>query len=965
MKLDRDDPRLTAYIMGELDAAEAKAVEEAVNSDEELRRFVDELRGVAMMSQEALTEADGPALTNVQRDAIMAQAASEPAPRSSWVRRVSMVLLPVAACALFVASVVYLYGSAPVPAGEEQLLGTADNEFSAGMAGDGIPAEVRDQMEVLVSLEGEDGEAKKTEAGAIVDALSVAKPEAKPDAVVAGKLEEESDEFSEFDLGESDDFDAFDYSAGGGSASGAGGGGAGAYRVAGAKDLEDAEDKGDAEKSEVRVAAEAALKEESAPAKRAEERPASGLRLSEEMREGDILKKPQQIAMNGPEVPVGELLDDGADAFIAGRPQPEPKPTRAEAPVEERIRLGGNLRYAPAGGRKDVRGTDDVEVYQAYIEAPKMEQGDKLARIAGHVEGVAEIDNVAQAGVIEQRTRLNFRAGVTNESLQFGINGDGAKEEIPFYTKPDGKLGVMYRVADADASKQRRMHLGTGLRFGAEYSTHARPQVWGWAEAGTESYAMVAESPFLRVLDQPLSTFSIDVDTASYTNIRRFLNDGSWPPPGAVRIEEMVNYFSYDYPKPSREHPFSVNVDVGPCPWTPEHRLARIGLKGREVALEEHEGVNLVFLLDVSGSMDKHNKLPLLKEAMTLLAKRLGERDRVAIVTYRDTAKTVLESTPCDKRKKVLRAIDGLEAKGSTNGGAGIELAYGMAGESFITGGINRVILATDGDFNVGTTEDDALVRLITQRAQGKVFLTVLGFGTDNIKDDKLEALADKGNGSYHYIDSFKEARRVLVRQMAGTLATIAKDVKIQVEFNPAKVGAYRLIGYENRALAARDFNDDRKDAGEIGSGHTVTALYELMPPGDGIHEPGVDPLKYQRPVEPPVEIADSPELMTVKLRYKAPEGDESKLIQVAVAAPEAFEEGAAFESKESRFAAAVAAFGMALRGSPHAQDMQLADIIELAESGKGRDNDGEREEFVDLVVTAKTLLNVKRTTDN
>lgn len=471
----------------------------------------------------------------------------------------------------------------------------------------------------------------------------------------------------------------------------------------------------------------------------------------------------------------------------------------------------------------------------------------------------------------------------------------------------------------------------------------------------TESYDRLDENPFLGVARNPLSTFSIDVDTASYSNVRRFLNEGRLPPKDAVRIEELVNYFEYDYPQPEGDDPFAVKVDVAAAPWAPSHRLARIGLKGREVPVAERPASNIVFLVDVSGSMQPPNKLPLLKRAMSLLVDNLTDRDRVAIVVYAGASGLVLPSTSCEARGEIHRALDRLEAGGSTNGGSGIKLAYDIASECFIDGGTNRVILATDGDFNVGVTDQGELTRLIETEAKRGVFLSVLGFGMGNYKDSTLEKLADRGNGNYAYIDTIAEARKVLLDQLSSTLITIAKDVKIQVEFNPRHVASYRLIGYENRALRAEDFNDDAKDAGEIGAGHTVTALYELIPPGVGAAaERGVDPLRYQSSAKT-TGAAASGELFTVKLRYKDPQSLTSKLIERRV-----MDEGQGFEQADEdlRFAAAVAAFGMVLRESPHKGSATLEAAVQWARESVGTDRDGYRAGFIELVRMARTLTN-------
>jgi Ca-activated chloride channel family protein len=469
--------------------------------------------------------------------------------------------------------------------------------------------------------------------------------------------------------------------------------------------------------------------------------------------------------------------------------------------------------------------------------------------------------------------------------------------------------------------------------------------------ADAESYAAIDENKFRRVADQPLSTFSIDVDTASYANVRRFLNEGRLPPADAVRVEELINYFRFDYADCIQGAPFGVTTELVPCPWNSRHRLALIGLQAKRLPEGRTPPRNLVFLLDVSGSMATSDKLPLVKNAMKMLAETLTSQDRVAIVTYAGTTGIALPATRGDRNAVIQSAISSLSAGGSTNGGAGIQLAYQIANENFVKGGINRVILATDGDFNVGITSIDDLGRLIEEKRASGVFLSVLGVGTGNLKDATMEKLADKGNGNYSYLDSLTEARKVLVAEAGSTLVTVAKDVKIQIEFNPAQVGAYRLVGYENRRLKARDFNDDTKDAGEMGAGHSVTALYEVVPAGEEVDAPGIDPLKYQRPEQtaPRATVASS-ELMTVKVRYKKPDGDKSSLVTVPVAGRNTT------GSKNIGFAAAVAEFGMLLRDSAFKADATWADAVRLASSHRGDDPDGYRAEFVRLVELAAAL---------
>ncbi|MBI2922492.1 MAG: VWA domain-containing protein [Planctomycetes bacterium] len=470
-----------------------------------------------------------------------------------------------------------------------------------------------------------------------------------------------------------------------------------------------------------------------------------------------------------------------------------------------------------------------------------------------------------------------------------------------------------------------------------------------------EQYAPLVDNPFFSPNRDPLSTFSIDVDTAAYANVRHFLNAGQLPPPDAVRGEELINYFHYRYAPPAGTEPFSVALEVHAAPWEPKHRLVRIGLQGREIEMREAPAANLVFLVDVSGSMGSEDKLPLVQKSLRLLVEKLRAQDKVALVVYAGNAGLVLPPTSGSEQGTILAAIDQLSAGGSTNGGEGIELAYRLAGENFVKDGINRVLLCTDGDFNVGVSSEGDLVRLIEEKRSSGVFLSVLGFGTGNLADARMQQLADKGNGNASYIDSLSEARKVLVEQATGTLITIAKDVKIQVEFNPAKVAAYRLIGYENRMLAAQDFNDDRKDAGEIGAGHQVTALYEIVPAGTEapIAVPA-DPLKYQKPADATPGAAFD-ELLTVKLRFKAPDGDVSVKTEFTLADPGV---NAPASSDDFEFAAAVAAFGMCLRDSEYRGAANFGLVRELALAGIGDDPQGHRKEFVELVRRAAELAN-------
>lgn len=480
-------------------------------------------------------------------------------------------------------------------------------------------------------------------------------------------------------------------------------------------------------------------------------------------------------------------------------------------------------------------------------------------------------------------------------------------------------------------------------------------------ESSGDRFSTVAENTFRSVADAPLSTFSIDVDSASYSKSRQFLLEANrLPPAGAVRLEEFVNYFDYEYAGPKSDDPFGANLAVATCPWQADHKLVRIALQAEKLDIQNRPKANIVFLLDVSGSMDEPNKLPLVKESMRLLVRQLGENDHVAIVVYAGAAGCVLEGTRGDNQKKILGALNRLNAGGSTNGGQGIQLAYDLARDHFVPGGINRVLLCTDGDFNVGLTDTEALVRMVEENAKSKIFLTVLGYGMGNTNDSMMEQISNRGDGIYGFVDNIREARRQMIRQLAGNLMTVAKDVKIQVEFNPAKVQAYRLLGYENRTLAAEDFNDDAKDAGEIGAGHRVTAIYQIVPVGtSGQSEPGVDSLRYQSESSTRKSTQEEPrgenqdELLAVKLRYKQPEGDKSKLLIFPLK-----DRSSEFESsdRDFRWAASMVEFGMLLRNSSFRGDASWRGLLERATSAAGISPDADRRECLDMMQRAASL---------
>jgi len=505
-------------------------------------------------------------------------------------------------------------------------------------------------------------------------------------------------------------------------------------------------------------------------------------------------------------------------------------------------------------------------------------------------------------------------------------------------------------------TEKKRGHVSYDMSAGSYQSSTGVPFNRYNNNFNTEGYATIHENGYKDVLSQPLSTFSIDVDKASYSNVRRFLNMGQLPPKDAIRVEEMINYFNYDYAEPFGKHPFSVYTELAVCPWNTDHQLLHVGLKGKSIDKTELPNSNLVFLLDVSGSMNSANKLPLLKNAFHMLVNELRPNDRVAIVVYAGAAGVVLESTSGEDKDQILAAIDRLSAGGSTAGGEGLKLAYKIAEKNFIEGGNNRIILATDGDFNVGVSSNADMERLVENKRDNGVFITVLGFGMGNYKDDKMEIIADKGNGNYAYIDNIQEARKTLVSEFGGTLFTIAKDVKFQLEFNPARVKAYRLIGYENRLLNDEDFNDDKKDAGEIGAGHNVTALYEIIPAGSDERTGSIDPLKYQRN-QKTVNSDLSAELLTVKLRYKKPDGNSSTLYEKSIKGKLT---GKQLQSSSFRFSAAVAEFGLILRDSEFKGNANIEGVISLAQTGRGEDSEGYRGEFIKLVRTAETLLDMR-----
>ncbi|QHS62094.1 YfbK domain-containing protein [Chitinophaga agri] len=560
-------------------------------------------------------------------------------------------------------------------------------------------------------------------------------------------------------------------------------------------------------------------------------------------------------------------------------------------------------------------------------------------------------DQLGQAEVVLDSSIVELEVAYIGYQKQ-RIKTNKYKTSTPLRVRLKADNTALQEVVVTGLGIQRKAAMAPAAVANVNYRSYNVANYIPQSEPNTEDYSAVNENSFHTVSSNPLSTFSIDVDRASYANIRRFLNEGNMPPVDAVRVEEMINYFDYQYTNPTDDAPVAIYTDMAACPWNTTHQLVRIALKGKDVAKENLPPSNLVFLIDVSGSMGESRKLPLVKQAFKALVNQLRPVDKVAIVVYAGAAGLVLPSTPGSQKTAILDALDRLEAGGSTAGGAGIKLAYETAAEHLVKKGNNRVIIATDGDFNVGQSSDGELQRLIENEREKGIFLSVLGFGMGNYKDNKLEILADKGNGNYAYIDNYEEARRMFVTEFGGTLFTIAKDVKLQIEFNPKYVQSYRLVGYENRLLNDEDFNNDKKDAGDMGAGHTVTALYEIVPVGAAVAQPGTDPLKYQ---QNKAVAGNSNEVLTVKMRYKAPEGQQSKLVtkvldwkqQDISQAPEDF-----------RMAAAVADFGLLLRNSEHKGNATYEQVLKLAGNARGKDEEGYRAEFIQLVKKAQLISN-------
>jgi Ca-activated chloride channel family protein len=932
--MNYDDPKLTAYALGELDGAEREQVEAFVACDQGARRIVEEIRQAGMVLERSLRAGRAPSLTAAQREAIAAAASSSVsseagaaklnyAPvRMSARRMVTRWALATAACAALAVGGVLTMVRRPGATSSGNIAITkvaTPRSFQFGSTASSQPTSSLN-LEIIKlgkSVNPVEGNAQELYDTALSYQIAQGPFGDHAPSTGHGFWMTQSNG-SALSASSAHDVQIFGISTGGSSTS-----------------------------SPTRFFADKA-------------QGTSGQLLSR----ADFSELVTHYRLPGADGV--HLLDGGVVGYTQAQFEADTRASLVVSGVPRVMGMGGNVISGGTAAMGNFKGL----------------QGNLAEYLSGGATGINMTNEDLYPGSPSYKNPGQIGGSSSPPYIKAagpgGVNVDGVN------------LGVTFLAGAQADLKPVREALARGDRAEAEVELAKTYEKWNKHAAAlppqeqaefriavnqvetnfrsSEAYALINDNPFKAVADEPLSTFSIDVDTASYSNVRRFLEQGQLPPADAVRIEEMINYFPYEYEKPAGDakEPFKAAVEVATCPWNTAHRLARVAIKGKEIAHDKRPVSNLVFLIDVSGSMNEPKKLPLVKEGLKLMVNELTENDRISIVVYAGNAGLVLPSTCADPKSKqtILAAIDNLSAGGSTNGGQGIELAYRIASDNFIKGGTNRVLLATDGDWNVGITDQTSLVQLIEEKAKSGVFLSVLGFGFGNLKDATMEKLADKGNGHYAYIDSLKEAKKVLVEEMSSTLVTIAKDVKIQIEFNPANVESYRLVGYEKRLLRKEDFNNDKVDAGEIGAGHCVTALYELTPAtkapapttraaatrpaAPGAQPADVDPLKYQKH-----EILKSPELLTLKLRYKQPEGDTSTKIEMPVT-----DRGLSYSkaSDDFKFAAAVAQFGMILRNSPHKGTASFDGVVELADEGKGKDARGYRGEFVEMVKKAKAL---------
>ncbi len=906
MKFRDDDPMLTAFALGELSAEESAPFEARLASDPELQREVDAIRAFAgRVTKELETEA-APGLSPEQRAALEARMGGRPVVHTAWFQARGALLL---AAGLLLA--VTIWYAVPrderfhAPASEPSLEGADLDAFARR------PSAPEEDSPKDKSFRKNDGSDLRFAGGSAVDRQrgqerldETAKEEREKEMALVGYLAADAARLESDPRARSFDGDS----------------------------------KAPAPRSKA-VDQEALARE--TRARSADDGLAPSKLGGEWERGAGSAEAPSGKALQTAAAP-SEDRRDGAGA-PAGPASP------AVQQVQEIVR-----RAIPVGGGGQADG-GRVEV-GANAPAPAEAQVEARAKVAVVTGAVAVPQTALENDVLALDPSSAARP---RDSVEVRFAAEG--KALPPRAAESATAGApaAARVLPADAENGLKKAAEDFAKTGLHLESFGKnvfevDELSAVTSGNTETYDLVTDNAFVRTDVDPLSTFSIDVDTASYANVRRFLRQGVRPPKDAVRIEELVNYFPYADLPPSTGEPFRVHAEVALCPWNTANRLVRVSLKGREVPVDQRPPSNLVFLVDVSGSMRDEAKLPLVQQGLRMLVDRLGDDDRVSIVTYAGATRIALPSTHGGEKATILAAIDGLKAGGSTNGAAGIEMAYEMAAAGFVPGGTNRVLLATDGDFNVGITDRRALTRRIEEKAKGGVFLSVLGFGVGNLKDATMEQLADKGNGHYAYVDSVREAHKVLVDEMSATLVTIAKDVKIQLEFNPVLVGSWRQIGYENRALAHQDFADDRKDAGEVGAGHSVTALYEVAPPGTIAADlPGVAALRYQRFALVPTDAARSEELLAVRIRWKEPEASESRdVLHPVVDARLSYAQA----SDDFKFAAAVAAFGMILRESPYRGSASLDGVLELGAEASAVDPQGYRAEFLELVRRAKEI---------
>lgn len=949
MTFDPNDPRLTAYALGELDGDDLAAFEGQLAGCAESRKFIDEIRETARLLTERLHQEPSPGLTAEQKDAIEAEltpavvpitaAAAAPPGRSfRWAPYAGMA----AAAGIMGATALLL-----LPA---QKAARRDSGYFLALGRAGAPP-AAPASAPAPSPRKDAGKARLGEVVS-VDNYVASFGEAKaPEGVAArGALKREDSNAVEFQ-------DVSRSNRGAGSASGP-----------------------------------------------VTEQFRGGRMVADGMPAGPAGQPGMGGGMGGMGGGMGGMMGrmgmGGGGAAPANQPNQQGVPggryrNSSEALVPARPQVEADQRGLRAGTslaaglskRRKRAGESELVRQSTAQDAGRPEHGG-LARKPGQNALTDQLSAAPKFAKEVQTRSLSSAASAKDKATSYGLTlhaqsapaaganapaavlappaapasalheGQGRKQdqergtvELAARTPAPADAPGEPKLSAASAPPPAPVQAPTGAALGAEARGEAAPEAQQQAPANDEAFDHHPDNPFVSVATEPRSTFSIDVDTASYANVRRFLNQNTMPPVDAVRIEELLNYFPYRDPAPTGEHPLAVHAEVGGCPWNADHRLMRVALSSKPIPQDGRPLCNLMFLIDVSGSMDQPNKLPLVQASLRRLVEELGENDRVGIVVYAGASGLVLPSTSCLEKSKILEAIDRLQAGGSTNGGAGIELAYQQAVGHFIKKGANRVILATDGDFNVGVTSRDALVSLIEAKRKSGVYLSVLGFGMGNLKDGQLEQLADKGNGHYAYIDSLAEAEKVLVKEMGASLVTVAKDVKFQVQFNPSKVGAYRLIGYENRVMAAEDFANDQKDAGEVGAGHHVTALYELVPPGpraQAVAQADDEEFEFQT-----VTTRPRPETVVVKVRYKLPGEETSRPFKVGVV-----DRGLDFSrsSLDFKFASSVAGFGMLLRHSPYKGSLTYGGVLEIARSALADDPSGYRKEFVGLVEKAQTL---------